>query len=56
MRNPPSASRMAPNQKREPTVGSPLSGGPGNAKSFCVPCSMKIRAVTIRRTASAVGA
>jgi hypothetical protein len=55
-RKPPMVSRMAPIQKREKAGGKPDSGGAGQPNSFCVPCSMKISAVTIRSTARAYGA
>ena len=50
---PPTSSRMPPTPNKEKSGGMPLSGAAGKPNSFCVPCSMKIRAVTIRKAAKA---
>src|SRR5206468_13015629 len=55
-KSPPKASMIPANQASLIAAGTPEGGAAGKPTSFCVPCSMKSRATTIRSTLSALGA
>src|SRR5262245_32019814 len=53
---PPKSSRTPATPESDVSAGIPLGGGTGKPRSFCRPCSMKRKPVTMRRMLSTFGA